>query len=267
MDEALRRITGRSIANRFVNFSIDDAYRDTWKLAVPVFRRHNVPVTVYVTTGIPDGAYTLWAAGLETIIQEQDDILVPFGQYTRPIAVRAPHDKRRVYQHLFQRWEADDPVGIYHRFCEQNGYDAKRLHEAHAINWDMLSELRCEPLVEVGAHTVSHPHIADLPASDAFAEMTGSRTRLESQLGIEVRHFAFPYGRRADCWIRDFDLVRQAGYASAVTTRKGLLWKHRKADPYSLPRITINGADKRISRMEAHLTGFSSLASIVAGAR
>lgn len=65
VSEALSRAAGRGAHRRYVNFSIDDCYRDTFELVAPVFRRHNVPVTLYVTTGIPDGTLPLWSAGLE----------------------------------------------------------------------------------------------------------------------------------------------------------------------------------------------------------
>ena len=51
--------------SRLVNFSVDDCYRDTFEHVVPLFRRHGVPVTLFVTTGIPDGTMSLGWAGLE----------------------------------------------------------------------------------------------------------------------------------------------------------------------------------------------------------
>ena len=51
-------ITGRlqrgEDGSRLVNFSVDDCYKDTFEHVVPLFRRHGVPVTLFVTTGIPD---------------------------------------------------------------------------------------------------------------------------------------------------------------------------------------------------------------------
>ncbi len=64
LDEAVARVRGGR-QERFVNFSIDDAYRDTLEVALPVFRKCNVPVTVFVSTGIPDRTMSLWQAGLE----------------------------------------------------------------------------------------------------------------------------------------------------------------------------------------------------------
>jgi hypothetical protein len=43
---------------------------------------------------------------------------------------------------------------------------------------------------------------------------------LIERLGINVRHFAFPCGRSADCGPRDFELAREAVFARAATSRK-----------------------------------------------
>ena len=65
----VEELTGRLMrgenGSRLVNFSVDDCYRDTFEHVVPLFRRHGVPVTLFVTTGIPDGSMPLAWAGLE----------------------------------------------------------------------------------------------------------------------------------------------------------------------------------------------------------
>jgi hypothetical protein len=47
VDEALERARNPKSNARFVNFSIDDGYRDNYDLLVPLFRRHGVPITLY----------------------------------------------------------------------------------------------------------------------------------------------------------------------------------------------------------------------------
>ncbi len=64
ISEGLEALASGS-CGRFVNFSIDDVYRDTIELVVPLFCHHNAPITLYVTTGIPDGTFSLWGAGME----------------------------------------------------------------------------------------------------------------------------------------------------------------------------------------------------------
>src|SRR5690606_286961 len=128
------------------------------------------------------------------------------------------------------------------------GVDPAEVYERHAITWDMLAALRDDPLVEIGAHTVSHARISSLTPEAALAEVAGCRARLTEKLGVAPRHFAFPYGRSGDCGPRDFDLVRRAGFASAATTRKGVV--RSAQDPFRLPRNTINGDHRNLAMAE-----------------
>ena len=259
MEEAVRRSTGGSGTDRYVNFSIDDCYRDTFEEVVPVFRRHQLPVTLFVTTGIPDGTLPLWSAGLEQVLLERDLVIVQ----GNAIEIGTAKSKRAAFQALATSWSKLDVGRCYSEFCELNGVDEEEMHWRHAVSWEMLEILRDDPLVEIGAHTVSHARLASLSTSEVLAELRGGRERLSNRLGIEPRHFAFPYGRSGDCGRRDFELARQSGYLSAATTRKGLI--RRNQDAFSLPRNTINGAHRSLVLMESHLTGLTGFAARMIG--
>lgn len=244
---------------RFVNFSIDDCYRDTYSEVVPLFRRHGVPVTLFVTTGIPDATMAMWGAGLEHIVDERDVVSLN----GRPIATETIDRKMATFQYIQSLWDGPEAGEHYSRFCRENGYDEAAIHEHHAITWEMLSELAADPLVEIGSHTVSHPRISSLSPEGAFAELCDSQTRLQEKLGVRVKSFAFPYGRNADCGPRDFELARKAGYTSVATTRKGIL--RRGANVYQVPRNTLNGAYRSVLAVELHLAGVTGVAARVLG--
>lgn len=259
VEEALARAARGDGGGRYVNFSIDDCYRDTYEQVVPLFRNRGVPVTLFVTTGIPDGTLPLWAAGLEDALLEHDHVALD----DRIVEAGTPEAKRAAFERIATLWDGPEAGKYYAAFCALNGIDEQAMHWKHAISWEMLAELSRDPLVEIGAHTVTHARISSLTPSDAFAELHGSRERLRQQLGVAVRHFAFPYGRSGDCGPRDFDIAREAGFASAATTRKGLL-RHGR-DAYGLPRVTINGAHQSLGMMELHLNGVTSAAARMLG--
>ena len=257
LSEALRRSAERG-TGRFVNFSVDDCYRDTADLVVPLFRRLNAPVTLFVTTGIPDRLFRLRDAGLETILQTEKACCVE-GQTYR---LETSAQKRLAYMAINARWETSpDPDERYAQFCRQHGHDPDVLDDLHRITWPMLKAIADDPLVEIGGHTVMHSRISALSESEAMAEIEGCRDRLREKLGRAVRHFAFPYGRAGDCGMREFAFARRAGFDSASTTRKGLLFND--TDPFRLPRNTLNGSHRRLALAYAHLTGASGLAARV----
>lgn len=257
--EAVRRSGSTDNPGRYVNFSIDDCYRDSFELLAPLFRRHNVPLTLFVTTGIPDGTLPLWSVGLEDALAERDRVVVE-GE----VVVLATDEQRRAaYQRISTRWDGPDSARHYDAFCAANGIDMDAMHWKHAISWEMLEVLARDPLIEIGAHTINHPRVSTLSTEAALAELSGSRIRLNERLGINVQHVAFPYGRAVDCGPRDFALARKAGFLGAATTRKGLL--RGVHDRFSLPRNTINGSHRSLAAMEMHLMGLTGTAARIAG--
>ena len=47
----------------------------------------------------------------------------------------------------------------------------------------------------IGAHTKTHARLSELKSeTDLVEEIIGSAGRLESKLGVSIRHFAFPFG-------------------------------------------------------------------------
>jgi len=87
---------------------------------------------------------------------------------------------------------------------------------------------------EIGAHTVTHPHLDEIPTREATAEIGDSRRELEERLGGPVASFAYPHGAH-DRVIRD--AVIAAGFTSAAAVKNAL--SHRGDDPFAIARWTV----------------------------
>ena len=77
---------------------------------VPLFRRHNVPVTLFVTTGIPDGTLTLWWAGWRMPCS----IGIACCSRTVSIELSTPEARRRAYEQIAASWDGPD-AGRHYR--------------------------------------------------------------------------------------------------------------------------------------------------------
>ncbi|MEE4236718.1 MAG: polysaccharide deacetylase family protein [Anderseniella sp.] len=93
--------------------------------------------------------------------------------------------------------------------------------------------------VTIGSHTCTHVRLTDVGPDIAAKEIADSKHELEDILGKEVSHFAYPYGLFNQA-VRD--LVVQAGYRSACSTRSG--FNRPGEDPFLIRRIDISGMDK-----------------------
>ena len=101
---------------------------------------------------------------------------------------------------------------------------------------------------EIGAHTMTHPHLSTLPVEVAREEITASKKRLEDSFSAPVVHFCYPYG---DCNKRIRDLVEEAGYQTACTTDFGV---NTSATPrFEIKRLLARRASRRPQELLARL--------------
>jgi peptidoglycan/xylan/chitin deacetylase (PgdA/CDA1 family) len=86
--------------------------------------------------------------------------------------------------------------------------------------------------VEIGAHTVDHVELNDLPFEQALDQLRRSRATLEDLLGKEVTSMAYPYGRPTG---QTPLAAQRAGYELACACTGPGPW-----EPFNLPREPIH---------------------------
>jgi peptidoglycan/xylan/chitin deacetylase (PgdA/CDA1 family) len=123
------------------------------------------------------------------------------------------------------------------------------------MRWDEIRTMAADPLVTIGAHTNGHFAISKLSEQRAADEMIGSADRIEQELGVRPSHFSFPYGDPGSAGPRDFALARQAGFKTAVTTRKGMLFGAHRRYLSALPRVSLNGEYQSLTYTALYLSG------------
>lgn len=109
--------------------------------------------------------------------------------------------------------------------------------ELLTMGWDELREHAARG-VEIGSHTVSHPHLPRLGDEEIERELRESRQRIEAELGRRCRLLAYPYGEEdARCRAA----ARAAGYEAAFALPR--FGDPLEDDPYALPRLGLFRGD------------------------
>ena len=111
----------------------------------------------------------------------------------------------------------------------------------------VLADMR--DVLELGAHTVSHPYLDELRRRELEEEIVNSRDTLRA-FGIPVRTFAYPHGAY-DSSVRA--AVIRAGFSSAAAVKNAL--SHQHDDPWAVARYTVSRATslEQVSRLlEGH---------------
>jgi peptidoglycan/xylan/chitin deacetylase (PgdA/CDA1 family) len=117
-----------------------------------------------------------------------------------------------------------------------NRWDAQYLQETKPLMSHQQLDQWLAAGMEVGSHSRSHQRLHELPPDVARDEILESRIELRNMLGVPIEHFAYPFGNFTAATI---ELVRRAGYTSAVTVLPGVA--RASDDPLQLPRILVNG--------------------------
>lgn len=244
LDELPERLAGGPGRRPFACFTLDDGYRDNVEYALPVFKRYGAPFTVYVPTDYMDGKGDLWWLMLERVIEVSNSVSVVIEGAERQFDTQTVAAKEFAYAEIYW-WlrripeaEARETVATLAARC---GLDGDALCREMMMNWDEVRTLAADPLVTIGAHTRRHLALAKLDAASAREEIAASVTRIEKELGRPCRHFSYPYGCAASAGAREFEIARDLGLLTAVTTRKGQIDKAHAGQLQALPRFSLNG--------------------------
>jgi peptidoglycan/xylan/chitin deacetylase (PgdA/CDA1 family) len=261
MDEVRQRVDCADRDAPFFALTLDDGYADNLHDALPVCRRLRVPLTTYVTTGFVARSHTAWWHYLAHLVDGQRCVSVLLQGRRREWQCGTAQGKTTAFDQIAAVMTCERPEKIAEMLADLDaryGPAAREYAQALFLDEVALREYANDELVTIGAHGVSHGAMASLPAHEARQEMSQARTYLHDITGVRAQHLAYPFGTGATTGRRDYELAREAGFASAVTTRHGCL--HGRHDALALPRIPVFPDDTKHS-LRCKLSGLTTLAA------
>ena len=89
-------------------------------------------------------------------------------------------------------------------------------------------------LIEIGAHTISHPFLSAHPTASQWDEIWQSKVQLEEIFNHPVTSFSYPHG---DYTVETLRLIEEAGFMCACSIVAESVWK--KSDRFQLPRFDV----------------------------
>lgn len=90
---------------------------------------------------------------------------------------------------------------------------------------------------EIDSHTITHPDLTTISASQLEDETAGARKAIQRKFGVPVEFFCYPAGKYDDTVIA---AVKDAGYKGATTELPGAATPDK---PFELARIRVDGTD------------------------
>jgi peptidoglycan/xylan/chitin deacetylase (PgdA/CDA1 family) len=255
------RTDGR-LPRRCIALTFDDGYADNLEHAKPLLERFDVPATVFVASGYLGSEHGFWWDELADVILGPERLPPHLGSIIREIRqTRAPGQtgegngtsddlhfsaeaavandaawRERVlsllYQALLAESHADREAALKAlRACTSESCRRGSHRVLSAADVVALSD---GGLVDIGAHTVTHPCLSALAHGEQRAEIQKGKMQLEAVLGRPVTSFAYPHGAYSR---ETLSLVREARFERACSTVHDVVW--RGSDRYQLPRFRV----------------------------
>lgn len=240
---------------KYVVITFDDGYKDNLELAYPIFKKYDIPFTVYITTGIPNKTAILWWYILENMILKKNEVQFIWNEKKYYYHTRTSVEKEKAFEliqnFIHQNFNLDDYLELFGAVFKDFQSDLTLNSLNLGMNWDEIRRLNEDPLVTIGAHTVNHYNLSKLSQKNLRSEILESKIELEKQLGQPIMHFAYPYGKSRHASVREFECADSLGFKTATTTNTGNLFQEYDKMLCNLPRININRVtDKHVLSMQ-----------------
>jgi peptidoglycan/xylan/chitin deacetylase (PgdA/CDA1 family) len=245
LTELASRLHHKRRARPVVALTFDDGYADNLHEALPLLEKYGAPATVFISTAWTDRTEPFWWDRLSAILQSIERV---------PSEVRLPMEAE---EFVWQR-RADDGghardrkqllLAVWPRLMTATDHDrraaldqlerlansAKKVDAGRPMTQDELRRLASSSLIEIGAHTMTHCRLPDLPPEAQFEEIVGSRRQCQELVGEIPSSFAYPFGAFN---VVTPELVRSAGFERACSTENELCWAG--SDTMLVPRVFV----------------------------
>lgn len=225
------------LSKPFIVFTFDDGYADNYLQAFPIFQKHNIPFTIYVSTGFVDKLSLLWWYQLEDIIMQNNSVKLSNGMSFSCNTISEKEASFLAIRKIILELPASNFDNEVRELLYNYALNFDKYTDELILTWNQILEMSQSPLCTIGAHTITHRRLSELSHTDLIEEINQSKVIIEEKIKKNVAHFAYPFGTNFEVNFEVVDAVK-AGYDSAIYANGGVIRKLDK-DLYSLPRTML----------------------------
>jgi len=189
----------------------DDGFKDVLVNALPILKKHGIPATIFITTGLVQRTNFLWTLNLRQFIPNAEEVIKWLKKLGRTERNKETAELSKKYN--FEQNPSDMPV---------------------FLNWNEVVELYKNGF-EIGSHGVSHERLVELSDEELSKEVSDSKKILEEKIGNKIEVISYPHGRYNEK-VEEFS--KKAGYSFGVSTEAGYnTFEDLTESPFRLKKI------------------------------
>ncbi len=216
--------SGRQLPSLAVAVTFDDGFADNYEVALPVLTRYSIPASFYIMVNAVESGTLPWYCRVRFAFHATNKEEWKDEMSGRAFRLDKPQE-RSAARSLAWDTGARLTGNVQRQFVESVeaalGIVPVNAPHGYMMTWEQVRGLRKAGHI-VGAHTLSHPNVAQVSKDEARSEITESKRQLEEKVGGPIEHFSYPHPALSPCWsTQTVEITREAGFKSAVVTTPG----------------------------------------------
>lgn len=236
LDVAISKLRSSSLPSRAAAITFDDGYADNFDVALPILKKFGIPATFFIATGFLDGG-RMWNDNIiETVRRSSSRNLNLSELGLGEFSLSSMDERVLAINRLISKIKylpMEDRLRITNEIADVSNV---KLPNDLMMTSSQILGLR-DAGMQIGAHTVNHPILANIGLENARKEISMSKAYLENLIGDRVSLFAYPNGKPSiDYEVEHSHIVRDLGFDAAFSTVRGVV--NSKSDYFQLPRFT-----------------------------
>jgi peptidoglycan/xylan/chitin deacetylase (PgdA/CDA1 family) len=206
--------------------TFDDGYADNYE-AAQVLHKYRLTGLFYITAGCIESTEKFWVAELRHLLEKtrHHRISIPVQDSMCTLSLSGSLEREeaiRQLTRLIKSINIQTRENIREELWKQLD-DVPEFPRNIMLTWQKLKDMVVMKM-EIGGHTMTHCNLPNADIEEAWIEISTCKSLLEKQLGIEVKHFAYPNGGSVQHYNDSIKkLVYKAGFFSASTSKSGLV--------------------------------------------
>lgn len=266
LNELLQKYQEGKIPERAVVVTFDDGYADNLYNAKPLLESYGIPATIFVSTGFFEQQREFWWDELQKLLVQPGKLpekltLEINGQlnhwelgtakeysqnnYLNDRDCKAwkakPGSRMSFYYSIWQTLitlPEQERIKVLKELLIWANRDFVVRDSYRSLTTKELSMLAQGELLDIGAHTITHPFLSSQSLALQQDEIWQSKVDLEKILNRPVTSFSYPFGNRTP---ETVELTKSAGFKCACSTVEDIVWQHSNC--FLFPRFAVDNWD------------------------
>lgn len=229
--------------------TFDDGFKNNYKNAFPILKKHSVPATIFLTTGFVERDNYLWTDVLEYALNTSrlDEITLLIDGREKSFPISNTKEKicsDSILRKHMKKISNDSRERLLEDVLTATGVSTDTMYDAFLdyapLSWEEISKMHSER-ISFGAHTVTHPILSSLSKSAQEKEILSSVKYIYDKIG-NCKHFAYPNGQLSDINQHTRDILSENNIKYAWSTIPERISKKDSMDLLFLPRVTLDAS-------------------------